>query len=277
MKKIKPPKIGLALGSGAARGLAHIGVIKVLEENKISIDYIAGSSIGAVIGGLWASGLGIAKIEKIALDMTNRDMFSLADPSVGKGLIKGERIKTFIESNLSVKDFKDCQVPFAATATDIKTGEIVILDNGNMADAIRASISMPLVFQPVERDGKTLVDGGVGAPVPVEMVRKMGADIVIAVNLDKHYYNDDWKSGWYDIANDSLNIMRHYLSLYQSKGADIVINLDLGSNKWYDFVNGQNKILSGEKMMKKEMPRLKELICSKRKSKLGKLFDFFQY
>jgi NTE family protein len=276
MTKSKGPKIGLALGSGAARGLAHIGVIKVLEENNIPIDYIAGSSIGAMVGGLYASGLGIEKIEKLVLDMTNRDMFSLVDPRIGTGLIKGEKIKSFIESNLAVKNFKDCRIPFSATATDIKTGEIVVLESGNMADAIRASISMPLVFQPVERDGKTLVDGGVGMPVPVEIVRKMGADIVIAVNLDKHYVDDDWQSGLLDIANDSTNIMRHYLSLYQSKEADIVINLDLGFNKWHDFVNGQDKILAGEKMMKKEMPYLKKLIHSKKKSKLEKLFDFLK-
>jgi len=275
MKKINQLKIGLALGSGAARGLAHIGIIKVLEENNVPIDYIAGTSIGAMIGGLYASELSIGEIEKIALNMTNRDMFSLVDPSVRKGLIRGEKIKSFIENNLAAKNFKDCPIPFSATAIDIKTGEIVVLDSGNMADAIRASISMPLVFQPVERDGKTLVDGGVGAPVPVEIVRKMGADIVIAVNLDKHYANDDWQSGLLDIAHDSMNIMRHYLSHYQSRAADIVVNLDLGSNKWYDFVNGQNKILTGEKMMKKEIPRLKELIRSKRKSGLGKLFDFF--
>jgi len=276
MKKIKQSKIGLVLGSGAARGLAHIGVIKVLEENNIPIDCIAGSSIGAMIGGLYASGLEIAEIEKIALNLTNRDMFSLVDPRVGKGLVKGEKIKSFIESNLAVKNFKDCRIPFSAAATDIKTGEIVVLDSGNMADAIRASISMPLVFQPVEMDGKTLVDGGVGSPVPVEIARKMGADIIIAVNLDNHYVDDNWQSGILDIAHDSMNIMRHYLSLYQSKEADMVINLDLKSYKWHDFVNGQNKILAGEEMMRKEIPRLKELIRSKRKDNLEKLFDFIK-
>lgn len=275
MKKSKQPKIGLALGSGAARGLAHIGVIKVLEKNNISIDYIAGSSIGAMVGGMYASGLSIGKIEKIALTMTNRDMFSLIDPTVGKGFIKGEKINSFIGDNLVAKDFKDCRTAFSATATDIKTGEIIVLNSGNIADAIRASISIPMVFQPVERDGRTLVDGGVAAPVPVEIARKMGADIVIAVNLDKHYVNDDWQSGLLDIANDSMNIMRHYLSFYQSKEADIVINLDLGSNKWYDFVNGQNKILAGEEMMEKEIPYLKELIGLKRRSGFRKFFDFF--
>lgn len=263
MKKRRYPKIGLALGSGAARGLAHIGVIKVLEEYNIPIDCIAGTSIGAMIGGFYASGVDIGEIEKIALKLTKQEMISLVDPSAGKGLIKGERIKSFIESNLAAKNFKDCRIPFSATATDIKTSDIVVLDSGNMADAIRASISMPLIFQPVERNGKILVDGGVGAPVPVEIARKLGADIVIAVNLDKHYINDKWQSGILEIAYDSMNIMRHYLSHYQSKEADIVINLDLKSNKWHDFVNGQNKILAGEVAMKREMPCLEELIQRK--------------
>lgn len=276
MKKEKQLKIGLALGSGAARGLAHIGVIKVLEENNIPIDYMAGSSIGAMIGGLYASGLDIEEIENIALNMTNRDMFSLIDLRVRRGFIKGERVNSFIADNLVAKNFKDCRIPFSATATDIKTGEVVVLDSGSLAEAIRASISIPLVFQPVERDGRILVDGGVGSPVPVEIVRKMGADIVIAVNLDKHYVDDDWRSGLLDIAQDSMNITRHYLSFYQSREADIVMNLDLGSNKWYDFVNGQNKILTGETMMKKEIPYLQELMDSKRKSSLGKFFDFIK-
>jgi NTE family protein len=268
MIKLRKPKIGLALGSGAARGLAHIGVMKILEKNNIPIDFIAGSSIGALVGGLYVSGLSIEKIERLALDMTNRDMFSLVDPyflPTKNGLIKGERIKVFIDNQIRVKNIEDCRIPFSATATDIKTGEIVVLDKGNLVDAIRASISMPLVFQPVEMDGKILVDGGVAASVPVEIVKKMGADIVIAVNLDNHYYNEDWAPGWFDIAQDSMNIMRHYLSHYESQSADIVLNLDLGSNKWYDFVNGQDKILAGEKVMEEKIPRLMEIIHSREK------------
>lgn len=263
-RKIGQVKIGLALGSGAARGLAHIGVIKVLEENNIPIDSIAGSSIGALVGGLYASGLAICEIEKIALTMTNRDMFSLVDPSLGKGFIKGDKISSFIKEHLVTKDFKDCRIPFKATATDIKTGEIVVQDSGSIAEAIRASISVPLVFQPVARDGRLLVDGGVGSPVPVDVVKQMGADIVIAVNLDKRYVDENSKSGLLDIASDSMNIMRHYLSLYQSKDADIIILLDLGSNTWYDFVNGQNKIQAGEEAMRKELPHLLEVMDAKR-------------
>jgi NTE family protein len=263
MKNVQRPKIGLALGSGGSRGLAHISVIKVLEENNIPIDFIAGSSIGAMVGGFYAAGLDIKKIEKIVLDTNWRKIFSLVDPYLIQGLIGGEKVKTFIESHINGKKFEDCKIPFSAIATDLKTGEIVVLNKGEMTPAIRASISLPLVFKPVEINKKMLVDGGLSSPVPVEIVRSMGADIVIAVNLDKHYYVDKLKSGWYDVANSSLNILRHHLALLNMVDADIAINIDLNRNYWYEFVDGQDKILAGEKAIKKILPQLKELIRQK--------------
>jgi len=262
MTKKGRPKIGLALGSGGARGLAHIGVIKALKENNIVIDFIAGSSIGAMIGGFYASGLDIKEIEEIALSTNWHRVFSLLfDPRLKQGLIGGEKLKTFIEDCISGKRFEDCKIPFAAVATDLKTGEIVILDKGEMASAIRASISIPLVFKPVEIEGRVLADGGLSAPVPVEIVRNMGADIVIAVNLNKHYYSEKWKPGWYNIVNDSLNILQHHLALLTTANADIVININTGKNNYrYQFVNGQDKILAGEKAVKEILPKLQEMI-----------------
>lgn len=260
MAKSKRPKIGLALGSGGSRGLAHIGVIKALEENNIPIDFIAGTSIGAMAGGFYAAGLGVKKMENIVLEINWRRMFSLVDPRLKQGLITGEKVKTFIEGYVDGKRIEDCKIPFVAVATDLKTGEIVVLNKGEMAQAIRASISIPLVFKPVEIDGRMLADGGLSAPVPVEIVRAMGADIVIAVNLDKHYHDENWKPGWYDIANDSLNILRHHLALSNVSTADIVINIDVGKNNyWYQFINGQDKILTGEKATKEILPKLQEI------------------
>jgi len=277
MQKTYQPKIGLALGSGGAKGLAHIGVIKALEENNIPIDFIAGSSIGSMIGGFYAAGLSIKEIEGIALSTDWRRVFStLFEPSFKKGLIGGEKVKSFIEGYINGKDFESCKVPFAAVATDLKTGEVIILDNGKMAPAIRASISIPLVFKPVEINGRVLADGGLSAPVPVEIVRNMGADIVIAVNLDRYYYDEKWSPGWYDIANDSLNILRHHLALHDTKSADISIEIDTGKSYWYQFVNGQNKILAGEKSMKELLPRLQEMIYQKSKGGIRKYFQFFQ-
>jgi len=277
MVESKRPKIGLALGSGGSRGLAHIGVIKALEENNIPIDFIAGSSIGAMAGGFYAVGLSIKKMEEISLETNWRRMFSLVDPHLKQGLISGEKVKTFIEGYVDGKKIEDCKIPFVAVATDLKTGEIVILNKGEMAQAIRASISIPLVFKPVEIDGKTLADGGLSAPVPVEIVQGMGADIIIAINLDKHYHDEEWKPGWYDIANGSLNILRHHLALSNVASADMVINIDVGKNNyWYQFINGQDKILTGEKATKEILPRLQEIINQKSKSSLKKYLEFFK-
>ena len=277
MAESKRPKIGLALGSGGARGLAHIGVIKVLEENNIPIDFIAGSSIGAMVGGFYAAGLSIKEIEKIALSTNWRRVFSvLFDPHLKQGLIGGEKLKTFIEDYINGKKFEDCKIPFVVVATDLKTGEIVILNKGEMAQAIRASVSIPLVFKPAEINGRILADGGLSAPVPVEIVRGMGADIVIAVNLDKYYCDEEWKPGWYDIANDSLNILRHHLALSNVANADIVIDINVGKNYWYQFTNGQDKILTGEKATKEVLPRLQKIIYQKSRVGLRKYLEFFK-
>jgi len=277
MTELKRPKIGLALGSGSAKGLAHIGVIKVLEENNIPIDFIAGSSIGAMIGGAYASGLSIKEIEAIALSTNWRKVFFvLFEPKLRQGLIGGEKVKKFIESYIDGKDFKDCKIPFVAVATDLRTGEAVILDKGKMASAIRASVSIPLVFKPVKINGRTLADGGLSAPVPVEIVKSMGADMVIAVNLDKHYCDKKYKPGWYNIVNDSLNILRHHLAHLNMEKADIIIDINTGKSSWYKFVNGQDKILAGEEATKIILPHLKELIYQKRKGGLKKYLDFFK-
>lgn len=257
------PKIGLALGSGGARGLAHIGVLKVLEENDLKVDYIAGSSIGAMIGGFYSSGLSVEEIEKIALGASWRDIFSLIDPKLKCGLVGGEKVEEFINQQLGKKEFEDCKIPFSAVATDLKTGEVVLFDKGDLTGAIRASISIPLVFKPVEMDGRVLADGGLSEPVPVETVRKMGADIVIAVNLDGHEYKKDQLSKWFDIANNSLSILRHHLALSDAKGADITLDVGLGGEYWYEFVNGKSKIEAGEKIMKENLLRLQSLIAEK--------------
>lgn len=277
MTKNKRPKIGLALGSGGARGLAHIGVIKVLEENNIPIDFITGSSIGAMIGGFYAAGLSIKEIEEIASSTDWRKVFStLFEPSFKKGLIGGEKVKTFIENYINGKSFEECKMPFVAVATDLKTGEVVVLKKGEMALAMRASISIPLIFRPVEIDGRTLADGGLSAPIPVEIVRNMGADIVIAVNLDKHYYDEQWSPGFYDIANGSLGILRHHLAMLNATNADIVIEINAGNISWYRFTNGREKILIGEEATQKILPRLKELINQKDKHSLDKILDFLK-
>ena len=176
-------KVGLALGSGSAKGLTHIGVIKFLEENGITVDYIAGSSIGALIGGAYAAGV-INEIEMIALQTDLASTIKYLLPTISKsGLISGTKVKDFIQDIVGDCSIENLDIPFIATATNILTGQEIDFNRGNLVEAIRASISIPIVFQPVIHENQILVDGGLSNPLPINIVRKMGADFVIAVNV----------------------------------------------------------------------------------------------
>jgi len=185
--KKKGLKIGLALGGGSARGLAHVGVILALEAYNIPIDIIAGTSIGSVVGSLYAAGASIDQLEEAALSMKKSKTLSLTDLVLPhSGLISGERIEEMLNDLfLEDKTFADLKIPFAAVATEIESGAEVILNQGKLIDAVRASISIPGIFTPVKYGEYYLVDGGVVNPVPVDVVKMMGADIIIAVSLAK--------------------------------------------------------------------------------------------
>jgi len=180
-------KFGLALGSGSARGLAHVGVIQVLEAYNIPIDIITGTSIGSVVGSLYATGASIDQLEEAALSMKKSTTLFLIDPALPhSGLISGKKIEEMLNDlALEDKTFDDLKIPFAAVATDVESGAEVILTQGKVMDAVRASISIPGVFTPVKYQDYYLVDGGVVDPVPVDVAEKMGADIIIAVSLAK--------------------------------------------------------------------------------------------
>ena len=180
----KKLKVGLALGAGAARGLAHIGVLKALDREGIRIDSIAGTSIGAVIGAIYSSGIGPDEIEEIALNMDRTKTLTLFAPTIPySGLIDGSRITRFIESIIGRQNISDLSIPFAAVATDVMTGEEIVLTKGSLLDALRASASIPGIFTPAKHSGRSLVDGGLVNPVPVSVAIGMGVDIVIAVNV----------------------------------------------------------------------------------------------
>lgn len=266
MQELKRPRIGLALGSGGAKGLAHIGVIKVLEENNIPIDLIAGSSIGAMAGGFYLATQNINRVEDIALGTNWKKILSLMDPSLSQGFISGKKVKKFIEDCVGKINIEDCKIPFSAVATDLKSGNVVVLNRGTLATAIRASISVPLVFKPVEIDGELLVDGGLSMPVPVEVARNMGAEFIIAVNLDDDYFTSGIQDQEFDftkIAGNSINILRHHLASCNVRDADIVINPRAGNAHWGKFVDAGTIILTGEEAAREALPRLQEMIYQK--------------
>jgi len=184
--KTKKKKIGLALGVGASPGLAHIGVIKSLVDNNIPIDCIAGTSIGALIGACYASQQDIERVEQTFLDIDWKKFISLMDSNIfmmSKGLVQGEKVKEFLKPLIGNIQFKDLKIPLSVIATDVNNGEEVVIDNGSVIDAVRASISMPVVFVPVKIDNRYLIDGGSVNPLPIDVVKRMKADFIIASNI----------------------------------------------------------------------------------------------
>lgn len=179
----RTPKLGLALGSGSARGWSHIGVLRALQEAGIQPDVVCGSSIGALVGAAYAAG----ELERFAdwvLGLGMRDVFGFMDFNLAGGMLKGEKLISFWRRNFADFDIENAPRPFAAVATDLHSGAEVWLRDGSIADAVRASIALPGLFTPVLRDGRMLVDGGLVNPVPASLARAMGADIVIAVDLN---------------------------------------------------------------------------------------------
>ena len=178
-------KIGLALGSGSARGLAHIGVIKVLQDAGIPIDMIAGTSIGAIVGGLFALRRDITRIEEVANEMSRARLFSLLDLKFRRtGLISGHKIMDWAKSAIGHDvRFTDLEIPFACIATDLFTGEQIVFNDGSVLEAARASFSIPGLFSVAKLQGRYLIDGGVVNPVPVSTLKDMGAEFIIAVNV----------------------------------------------------------------------------------------------
>jgi NTE family protein len=182
MSARRKPLIGLALGSGAARGWAHVGVIRALEQAGVRPDLVCGTSIGALVGAAYAAGE-LERFEQWLLGLGIADVLSLMDVHLNGGMIKGERLMEFFRRNFVDRPVEELSIPFGAVATALHTGAEVWLREGSTIDAVRASIALPALFTPVLREGRMLVDGGLVNPVPVSLARAMGADVVIAVDL----------------------------------------------------------------------------------------------
>lgn len=182
MSVYRRPLVGLALGSGSARGWAHVGVIRALAQAGIRPDLVCGTSIGALVGAAYAAGE-LERFEQWVLGLRFKDVVGFMDVSMGSGLIKGERLMDFFRRSFADRSIEDLAMPFAAVSTALRTGAEVWLRQGSTLDAVRASIALPGLFAPAMREGTVLVDGGLVNPVPVSLARAMGADIVIAVDL----------------------------------------------------------------------------------------------
>lgn len=268
MSNSTSPKIGLALGSGGAKGLAHIGVLKALEKAGIQIDYIAGTSIGSIIGAYYAAHPSLEKLEEFVFSLNRRMGFKLFDPVMRGGIIKGNKVEMFISDMLDGATFDSLRIPLSVIATDMRSAEEVVIRSGDLVKAIRASISVPPVFAPVKYHNKLLADGGLSDPVPVDAVRKMGADIVIAVNVETGYFYEPVKDipALTGIPMHTVNILRHNITFHSLKTADVVISPDtpntglVGWKYFFDNKKAESIIKAGEKATEKIIPEIRKLI-----------------
>ncbi len=247
-------KIGLALGSGGPRGLAHIGVIKALLEHHIPVDVIAGSSAGALIGGLYASLGNIHEVEKIATTLTKKDvLWVFSDVGLPSGILHGNNVTEFIQSFLHHILIESLPLPFAAVATDLATGNPVSLTTGNLATAIHASFAIPVVFEPVFLNDTYMIDGGCSAPVPVSSTKQLGADIVIAVNLDayppanRQQATETKKPNVRDAGLATVNCFRYNLAKELCRTADITIIPDVVQTSPLNLL----QVIKGNEVIKK--------------------------
>jgi NTE family protein len=261
VKPARPIKIGLALGGGAARGFAHIGVIKALEAQGIVPDIVVGTSAGSVVGALYAAGNNGFALQKMALDMDEATISDWSLPFLSKssGVLKGDALQNYVNRMVAQTPIEKLRKPFGAVATELNTGTPILFQRGNTGAAVRASSSVPGVFQPVRINDKLYVDGGLVSPVPVRFAREMGADLVIAVNISSQPESQVAASSM-DILLQTFTIMGQSLNAFELKNADVVIRPELGGMKGGDFGGRNLAILAGERAATAMIPELKKKI-----------------
>lgn len=263
----KRTKIGLALGSGGAKGLVHIGVLKALVKNDIPIDFIAGCSMGAIIGGAFAAFNDIGKIEEILQKVGYRDLIqAFLDPTLRSGFVRGERVIAFLEKYLGKVDIEDLKIPFSAVSTDILTGKTIVFDKGNLVFAMRASGSVPAFLQPVKYKDHLLIDGGASQPVPVKTVKEMGSEKVIAVNLYESFFPTKRNLlnarivSPVTVLRATIELLVHNLARKSSEGADILLVPDVPNVKFTKIMNGRDLIEMGEEAVEEKIDGIKGLL-----------------
>jgi NTE family protein len=258
--KGRTPKIALVLGGGAAKGFAHVGVIRVLEQERIPISMIVGTSVGSLIGGMYAANPDSFQLEWAAFKIDRSDILDLSLVNSKWGPVQGARLEAFVEQTVKTKKIEDTKIPFYPVATDINTGETVTLEKGSLAKAIRASSSIPGIFVPVNFGKRLLVDGGVTDNVPCDIAKSKGAHIVIAVNLSKDVKDYNLNS-LIDIIGQSANIMMHESSKAKLQRADVIIEPDGQGVSMFDFTRKKELMEEGMRAARKALPKIRELIA----------------
>ena len=249
------------LGGGAARGFAHIGVIRTLEQEKIPIDMIVGTSVGSLIGAIYASDMNSFELEWTAFALEKDSIFDygIMNAFTGMGLANGDKLEEFVRTKIATSNIEDLKLPFVAVATDLNRGTRVVLDRGSVAKAVHASSAVPGVFNPVEHQGRLLVDGGVMDNIPIAVAREKGADIVIAVDISENLANFNI-TNLVDVMLQAVNIMFNENVRYKKKEADVLITPHVGSVAMLDFTQKKRCMQAGIEATQKAMPEIRKRI-----------------
>lgn len=259
--EVQRPRVALVLGGGAARGFAHIGVIRVLEQEKIPVDLIVGTSVGSLIGALYAHEQNSFELEWTAFELTRDDVLDYALLGASLGPIRGERLEQFVTRRIPVANIESLRVPFVAVATDLNRGTRVLLDRGPLARAIRASCAIPGVFQPVEHQGRLLVDGGTVDNLPAAVARERGADIVIAVDISQNVVNYNI-SNLVDVTLQAVHIMFSENVARGRREADVLIAPAVGAVPMLDFTQKKRLMQAGMDAARDALPLIHAAIES---------------
>ncbi|WP_422290215.1 patatin-like phospholipase family protein [Hydrogenophaga sp.] len=252
----RAPRLGLALGGGAARGFAHVGVIQVLEANGIHPDVITGTSAGSLVAALYASGKDATELERAALSMDEATLTDWILPLVSRGLLRGEALARYVRQAVGGKLIEQMKLPLGILATDLGTGQGVLFRRGDAAQAVRASSAVPGVFNPVAIAGREYVDGGLVAPVPVRQAREMGAEVVLAVDISADP-QDLPSNGLLSLLPKTTAIMGQSINRLELAGANVVVRPALAGVGSADFTSRQRSIDAGRVAMQAALPRLK--------------------
>jgi NTE family protein len=254
--------VALVLGGGGARGFAHVGVIRVLEDAGVPVELIVGSSVGSLIGAFYAGPTNSHALERIARGLERDDIFdfALAPALFGTGLASGDRLERFVREHLAVDRIEDLRIPYAAIATDLDTGETVVLRSGDVARAVRASSAIPGVFEPVRIDERLLVDGAVSRNLPVQIARDMGADVVIAVDVTAIDTRALPPSNFVEVILRAVNIVVHAEVEEARRNADVLVVPNVGRVGFIDFDRKDEAIAAGLEAAREALPRIRAAV-----------------
>jgi NTE family protein len=257
---VRPPKIGLALGGGAAKGFAHVGVIAVLEEAGIKPDLVVGTSAGSLVAALYASGMNADQLRQTALRLEEVAIADWMVPLINRGLFRGEALARYVNDAVSGRLIEDMRIDLGVVAVDLSDGRPILFRRGDTGTAVRASSAVPAVFQPVRIGGRDYVDGGLVSPVPVQFARQMGADVVIAVDISQ-VPDGQPAADTLQILMQTFNIMGQVIKQQEVQHADVVVRPSLVGLRTADFSARLRAIEAGRAAMKAALPQLRERLA----------------